>query len=141
MINIRKSVLHPCQNLEFLGGRNKFEGHDFSTSRRKDEKHSGAVSVLLKEVISDSHIVESGDTLVSPSSHCSSAYNSTVLSKVMSANNEIFHGERFRSIDKLLRGGQGRNEFVGTKYSFKQKENTIIKSSSVNKCVFEKLGC
>ena len=119
MINIRKSVLHPCQNLEFLGGRNKFEGHDFSTSRRKDEKHSGAVSVLLKEVISDSHIVESGDTLVSPSSHCSSAYNSTVLSKVMSANNEIFHGERFRSIDKLIRGGQGRNEFVGTKYSFK----------------------
>ena len=86
------------------------------------------MSVSLKESISGNQRVESADR----------PNNAT------SVNNGVFHRERLRFRGKLIGEGEGRTELVCRKYSFKLRENTIIKSSSVNnsiRCVFERLGC
>ena len=103
MLNFKKSVLELCQNL-VSGGSDKFIGHDFITSRGKKEQNSGAVTVSLKETISDNQRVESDDNRpVILNSHCSSASTSTVSSNATSANNGVFHGENLRFRGKLVK--------------------------------------
>ena len=55
--------------LGISGGRNKFKGHDFSTSRGKKEQNSGAVSVSLKENIGGNQRVESDNRQASQFCH------------------------------------------------------------------------
>ena len=89
------------------------------------------MSDSLKEAISDNQRVESGNRQISLNSHCSFSSSSKVSSNATSINNGVFLGERLRFRDKLIRGDEGKTELMGTKYSLKQSENTIIKSSSV----------
>ena len=101
-------------------------------SRRKEEQNSRALSVSLKEAISDNQGVKSGDSLVRLNSYCSSPSTSVGSSNVTSADNRGFHGEISRFRDKLVRGDEGRTALLDTKYLFKQRESTIFKSFSLN---------
>ena len=93
VINIKKFSFAALLKLRVSRGRNKFKGYDFSTSRGKEERTSGAVSIYLKESIGGNQRVESDDRPVSLNNHCSSDSTSTVSNNATSAYNWVFHEE------------------------------------------------
>ena len=104
VINIKKSVLQPCQNLEFLGVEINSKHIVLVIPEEKKNKIVEQCQFLLKKPLLTMINLKSGDMLVSLNSHCSSASTSTVSSSARPENNGVFQGKKLQFKDKLLKG-------------------------------------
>ena len=102
--NIKKSVVQPCQNLEFLGVEINSKDMVLVIPEGKKKKIVEQCQFLLKKPLLTMKNLKSGDMPVSLNSHCSSASTSTVSSNATPENNGVFHGEKLRFKNKLIKG-------------------------------------
>ena len=144
LINIKKSVLQPCQTIQFLGMEiNSIDMTVTLPQEKKDQIVKQCQDLLRKSSVS---IRELTQLIVKAgiNSHCSSASTTPISSNAMQANIGVICSRRLQLRNKTIRQGEDRTAMVGTESSLKQWEVSYILPSPVTnslRCIFRRLRC
>ena len=139
LINIKKSVLQPCQTIQFLGMEiNSIDMTVTLPQEKKDHIVKQCQDLLRKSSVSLRELTQ----LIGR--HCSSASTTPISSNATPANIGVICSRKLQLRNKIIRRGEDRTAMVGTESSLKQREVSYILPSPVTnnlRCIFRRLGC
>ena len=126
LINAKKSVLQPCQTLQFLGMEINLVDMTLTLQKEKKKIVQQCQDLLGKSLVS----IEERSPCIH--SNCSSASTFAISRHAATTNYRTADNWGLRFTNNHIHGGEGRTELVGTKPLLDERKSNNFSNSSPN---------